>query len=220
MIDVSFCRWLYTAMTRASSRLYFISPPDFIFGKWTDDYWSHSKDMMRLKTPSRLSSIAVLSRRLSSIKVEWVERRWSRGDRIGRELNKKRESFEDICLQSSLDCKSGGYLLSHLRSTIGVIGLNCSVRDGKRWIPNAIATLIISFFPSYSWPFLYTGHQRGILRHIWQVQDREVEIAYSKKLPENLPAFVRPILSIHLAQVRCLFYKTEPIRILFTYTTS
>ncbi|WP_156105863.1 ATP-binding domain-containing protein, partial [Porphyromonas cangingivalis] len=25
MIDVSFCRWLYTAMTRASSRLYFIS---------------------------------------------------------------------------------------------------------------------------------------------------------------------------------------------------
>ena len=38
MIDVSFCRWLYTAMTRASSRLYFISPPDFIFGKWTDDY--------------------------------------------------------------------------------------------------------------------------------------------------------------------------------------
>ena len=132
----------------------------------------------------------------------------------------KRESFEDICLQSSLDCKSGGYLLSHLRSTIGVIGLNCSVRDGKRWIPNAIATLIISLFPSYSWPFLYTGHQRDILRHIWQVQDREVEIVYSKKLPENLSVFVRPILSIHLAQVRCLFYETEPIRILYTYTTS
>ena len=37
---------------------------------------------------------------------------------------------------------SGGCLLSHLRSTIGVTGLNFSVRDGKRWIPGAITTLI------------------------------------------------------------------------------
>ncbi len=36
MIDESFCRWLYTAMTRATDRLYIISPPDFIFGKWAD----------------------------------------------------------------------------------------------------------------------------------------------------------------------------------------
>ena len=36
--------------------------------------------------------------------------------------------------------ENGGYLLSHLRSTIGVIGLNCSVRNGKRWNPDAIAT--------------------------------------------------------------------------------
>ena len=28
--------------------------------------------------------------------------------------------------------KDGDYLLSHLRSTIGVIGLNFSVRNGKR----------------------------------------------------------------------------------------
>ena len=38
--------------------------------------------------------------------------------------------------------KGGGYLLSHLMcSTIGAIGLNFSVRNGKRWIPNATATL-------------------------------------------------------------------------------
>ena len=37
--------------------------------------------------------------------------------------------------------KDGGYLLSHLvGSTIGVVGLNFSVRDGKRWNPGAIAT--------------------------------------------------------------------------------
>ena len=29
-----------------------------------------------------------------------------------------------------------------LRSTIDVVGLNFSVRNGKRWIPNAITTLI------------------------------------------------------------------------------
>ena len=39
--------------------------------------------------------------------------------------------------------KDGGYLLSHKTcSTIGAIGLNFSVRNGKRWIPDAIATLI------------------------------------------------------------------------------
>ena len=38
--------------------------------------------------------------------------------------------------------KNGGYLLSHfLGSTIGAIGLNFSVRNGKRWIPNATTTL-------------------------------------------------------------------------------
>ena len=36
--------------------------------------------------------------------------------------------------------KNGGDLLSHFRSTIGVNGLNFSVRNGKRWNPAAIAT--------------------------------------------------------------------------------
>ena len=39
--------------------------------------------------------------------------------------------------------KNGGYLLSHLRSTIGVTGLNFSVRDGKRWNPRAVTTLYL-----------------------------------------------------------------------------
>ena len=41
--------------------------------------------------------------------------------------------------------KNGGYLLSHLRSTIGVTGLNFSVRDGKRWNPRAITALYLFF---------------------------------------------------------------------------
>ena len=36
----------------------------------------------------------------------------------------------------------GGYLLSHFRSTIGVVRLNFSVRNGKRWNPHAITTLL------------------------------------------------------------------------------
>ena len=35
----------------------------------------------------------------------------------------------------------GGYLLSHFRSTIGVVRLNFSVRNGKRWDPHAMTTL-------------------------------------------------------------------------------
>ena len=36
----------------------------------------------------------------------------------------------------------GGYLLSHFRSIIDVVRFNFSVRNGKRWIPHAITTLI------------------------------------------------------------------------------
>ena len=36
----------------------------------------------------------------------------------------------------------GDYLLFRFRSTIGVIRFNFSVRNGKRWIPYAIITLI------------------------------------------------------------------------------
>ena len=36
--------------------------------------------------------------------------------------------------------ENGGYLLSHKRSTIGAVGLNFSVRNGKRWNPDTITT--------------------------------------------------------------------------------
>ena len=39
-----------------------------------------------------------------------------------------------------LSPKNGGYLLSHKRSTIGAVGLNFSVRNGKRWNPDTITT--------------------------------------------------------------------------------
>ena len=42
----------------------------------------------------------------------------------------------------------GGDLLSRFRSTIGAAWLNFSVRDGKRWIPRAIAALILFLFPA------------------------------------------------------------------------
>ena len=41
----------------------------------------------------------------------------------------------------------GGYLLSHFRSTIGVVRLNFSVRNGKRWDPHAMTTLSLPFSP-------------------------------------------------------------------------
>ena len=43
----------------------------------------------------------------------------------------------------------GGYLLSHFRSTIGVAGFNFSVRNGKRWSPRAITTLMCSQLRRY-----------------------------------------------------------------------
>ena len=43
-------------------------------------------------------------------------------------------------IDSSALLKDGSDLLSHLRSTIGVNGLNFSVRNGKRWNPATIAT--------------------------------------------------------------------------------
>ena len=42
----------------------------------------------------------------------------------------------------------GGYLLSHFRSTIGTVRFNFSVRNGKRWNPHAITTLV-SFSPLF-----------------------------------------------------------------------
>ena len=61
-------------------------------------------------------------------------------DRTLRRQTKKDPSPSHIDLETDLN-KIGSYLLSHLKgSTIGVDGLNFSVRDGKRWSPAAIAT--------------------------------------------------------------------------------
>ena len=38
--------------------------------------------------------------------------------------------------------RRGGYLLSHFRSIIDVVRFNFSVRNGKRWNPHAITTLV------------------------------------------------------------------------------
>ena len=54
-----------------------------------------------------------------------------------RDIYKKKE--RQIALSLSV---GGGYLLSHFRSTIGVVRLNFSVRNGKRWDPHAITTLV------------------------------------------------------------------------------
>ena len=52
----------------------------------------------------------------------------------------KREERPDTDVSDLSSQKDGGYLLSLRTSTIGAIGLNFSVRNGKRWIPNAITT--------------------------------------------------------------------------------
>ena len=49
--------------------------------------------------------------------------------------------------QTSDSLLGGGYLLSHFRSTIGVVRLNFSVRNGKRWDPHAMTTLSLPFQP-------------------------------------------------------------------------
>ena len=54
--------------------------------------------------------------------------------------NIKRSVSSRVDLETDLN-KIGSYLLSHLiGSTIGVDGLNFSVRDGKRWNTVALAT--------------------------------------------------------------------------------
>ena len=53
----------------------------------------------------------------------------------GRQQKERSPRSKDLKL-----LENGGYLLSHLRSTIGADGLNFSVRNGKRWNPVTIAT--------------------------------------------------------------------------------
>ena len=54
--------------------------------------------------------------------------------------NKSDSGVTAYAITPELFAEKGGYLLSHLRSTIGTIGLNFSVRNGKRWNPNVITT--------------------------------------------------------------------------------
>ena len=72
----------------------------------------------------------------------------------------KKESPESSSLNSGELRQNGGYLLSHLRSTIGVAKLNFSVRNGKRWDLRAITTLIS--FLLYLFLSLYRIHAAHI----------------------------------------------------------
>ena len=55
--------------------------------------------------------------------------------------NNKKIRLQVISTWKRILIKIGSYLLSHLiGSTIGVDGLNFSVRDGKRWNTVALAT--------------------------------------------------------------------------------
>ena len=47
--------------------------------------------------------------------------------------------------------RRGGDLLSHFRSTIGVVRFNFSVRNGKRWSPHAIDHLSSLSVPARLW---------------------------------------------------------------------
>ena len=60
-----------------------------------------------------------------------------------RQKGNKKRGYPVLTGISSLTWKKGGYLLSRFAgSTIGVSGLNFSVRNGKRWDTAAIATII------------------------------------------------------------------------------
>ena len=57
---------------------------------------------------------------------------------------KKRPGLGRVSSWGPARCEGGGYLLFRFRSTIGVAGFNFSVRNGKRWSPRAITTLVLS----------------------------------------------------------------------------
>ena len=58
--------------------------------------------------------------------------------RVPRAVTGNKKTREPLFASDSL--LGGGYLLSHFRSTIGVVRLNFSVRNGKRWDPHAMTT--------------------------------------------------------------------------------
>ena len=71
-----------------------------------------------------------------------------------REITNKARAFARALL-----FLGGDDLLSHFRSTIGAVRFNFSVRNGKRWSPHAVITLIsfdISPFLWLRWAWRYT----------------------------------------------------------------
>ena len=76
--------------------------------------------------------------------AEGGERGWERdpGERCAPSPRARKKGSRPLTDSSPRSKKRRLPTLPLLRSTIGVTGLNFSVRDGKRWIPRAIATLI------------------------------------------------------------------------------
>ena len=64
-----------------------------------------------------------------------------------------RLSSSSVVFACTLILKRRLSTLPLLRSTIDVVGLNFSVRNGKRWIPNAITTLIsfVLYVKTFDW---------------------------------------------------------------------
>ena len=63
--------------------------------------------------------------------------------------------------------RGGGYLLFHFRSIIGVARFNFSVRNGKRWSPCAMATLV-SFCTAVSSIRLFGAVRHDCRRGGWE----------------------------------------------------
>ena len=85
-----------------------------------------------------------------------------------------KKRVQALCLHP----EGGGYLLSHFRSTIGVVRFNFSVRNGKRWIPHAITTL--SFFVCSLRPSGHSGIRSG--KRLQEACRKEVLIQGPKSL--------------------------------------
>ena len=82
--------------------------------------------------------------------------------RVGATLGYKKKTPKYLLLRR-LHLIEGGYLLSHFRTTIGVTGFNFSVRNGKRWNPRAITTLVSSVKEIYTlMPSAFVGFPRRI----------------------------------------------------------
>ena len=84
-----------------------------------------------LRLPASLTIVVVTLRAL------FQERELAGQSRYGRHRATKKLGSRSFHCDSLL---GGGYLLSHFRSTIGVVRLNFSVRNGKRWDPHAMTT--------------------------------------------------------------------------------